>query len=166
MIAPPSRWESNRLTLRKRQLHQAGADALGPSFRGKIYDSGRFFQACVQQGDRDLRHANFARTQKESRKCAESSGVYRHRLLSESHAPPKSNSPVCVPKPRLGPPDPGTLDYGQGQADAIAQVLCAPVGVPFREASNNSRSGRQRSRAQRQRHRRLALITTARRETS
>ena len=49
----------------------------------------------------------------------------------------------------------GTLDYGQGHATPFAQVLSAQLGVPFEK--HQARTGRQRPRPLRQRHRRLAL---------
>src|SRR3979411_2038337 len=119
----------NRLTLRKRNFIKSAQMPFAAS-SGVTYDSGDFqgvFNKALEISD----HANFAKRRKERRKRGKLRGIAVGSYLEVTAPPGVELGKIVFGEDGSVRLITGTLDYGQGHATPFAQVLSAPLGVPF-----------------------------------
>ena len=100
-------------------------------------------------------HAGFAKRKKDSRKRGKLRGIAVGSYLEVTAPPSAELGKIVFEADGSVTLITGTLDYGQGHATPSRRCCARELGVPF--DSGPARTGRQRPRAHRQRHRRLAL---------
>src|SRR3954468_11771995 len=119
----------NRLTLRKRNFIKP-AQMPFPASSGVTYDSGDF-QAVLNKALEISDHANFAKRKKDSRKQGRLRGIAVGSYLEVTAPPSGELGKITFEPDGTVKLTTGTLDYGQGHATPVAQVLSAQLGVPF-----------------------------------
>jgi carbon-monoxide dehydrogenase large subunit len=119
----------DRLRLRKRNFVKSSQMPF-VSASGVTYDSGDF-QGVLDKALQIADHAGFAKRKKQSRKRGKLRGIAVGCYL-EATAPPSGElGKIVFEADGSVTLTTGTLDYGQGHATPLAQILGAQLGVPF-----------------------------------
>ena len=143
----------NRLTLRKRNFIKP-AQLPFAAASGVTYDSGDFqgvFNKALEISD----HANFARRKKESRKAGKLRGIAVGSYLEVTAPPSRRTRQDHVRAGRFGETDHRHAGLRPGPRHAVRAGAVGAARRALRE--DHAGAERQRPRAFRQRHRRLAL---------
>jgi aerobic carbon-monoxide dehydrogenase large subunit len=119
----------DRLRLRQRNFIKP-AQMPFTTASGFTYDSGDF-QGVFEKALKISDHAGFAKRKKESRKRGRLRGIAVGSYCEVTSPPNPELGQIVFADDGVVRLITGTLDYGQGHASALAQVLCGQLGVPF-----------------------------------